>query len=120
MVTGESTKETVKTIAQGMPVDPVYLWWLPSAFFTQLHAAMGATRIRHSLRPLYNFEGGSLEQLGRFQPRERELMCSAVMLRACGASSTPRSLGSITGVSRTLDRSDKPGDDSGERGRFRA
>jgi len=25
-VTGKSTKETVKTIAQGMPVDAVYLW----------------------------------------------------------------------------------------------
>jgi hypothetical protein len=25
-VTGEITKETVKTIAQGMPVDAAYLW----------------------------------------------------------------------------------------------
>ena len=27
MVTEESSKETVKTIAQGMPVDAVYLWF---------------------------------------------------------------------------------------------
>ena len=33
MVTEESTKETVKTIVQGMPADAVYLWLLPRAFF---------------------------------------------------------------------------------------
>jgi hypothetical protein len=41
---------------------------------------------------------------------------SAVMLRACGASSTPRLLGSSTSVSGILDRPVKPDDDSGERG----
>jgi hypothetical protein len=51
MVTEESTKETVKTIAQGMPVDAVYLWLLTRVLFAA-HAATGATRIRHSLRPL--------------------------------------------------------------------
>src|SRR5713101_6645161 len=51
-VTGEITKETVKTIAQGMPVDAVYLWLLTRVLFVA-HAASGATRIRHSLRPLY-------------------------------------------------------------------
>ena len=33
MVTEESTKETVKTIAQGMPVDAVYLWLLTPVLF---------------------------------------------------------------------------------------
>jgi hypothetical protein len=33
MVTGESTKETVKTIAQGMPVDAVYPWLLTPVLF---------------------------------------------------------------------------------------
>src|SRR6266436_2917381 len=32
-VTGKSTKETVKTIAQGMPVDAVYLWLLTRVLF---------------------------------------------------------------------------------------
>ena len=52
MVTGKSTKETVKTIAQGMPADAVYPWLLTRVLFVA-HAASGATRIRHSLRPLY-------------------------------------------------------------------
>src|SRR5216683_3835875 len=50
-VTGESTKETVKTIVQGMPADAVYPWLLTRVLFVA-HAASGATRIRHSLRPL--------------------------------------------------------------------
>src|SRR6266699_6954174 len=49
MVTEESTKETVKTIAQGMPVVAVYPWLLTRVLFAA-HAASGATRIRHSLR----------------------------------------------------------------------
>jgi hypothetical protein len=40
-----------KTIAQGMPVDPAYLWFLPLCFFIA-QGAMGATGTRHSLRPL--------------------------------------------------------------------
>jgi len=51
MVTEESAKETVKTIAQGMPADAVYPWLLTRVLFAA-HAASGATRIRHSLRPL--------------------------------------------------------------------
>src|SRR6266705_3195545 len=51
MVTEESTKETVKTIVQGMPVVAVYPWLLTRVLFAA-HAASGATRIRHSLRPL--------------------------------------------------------------------
>jgi hypothetical protein len=51
MVTEESTKETVKTIVQGMPVVAVYPWLLTPVLFAA-QAASGATRIRHSLRPL--------------------------------------------------------------------
>jgi hypothetical protein len=47
----KSTKETVKTIAQGMPAVAVYPWLLTRVLFAA-HAASGATRIRHSLRPL--------------------------------------------------------------------
>src|SRR5262249_14363059 len=38
MDTGESTKETVKTIAQGMPVIRLHLWRLRSCAFSQSHA----------------------------------------------------------------------------------
>src|SRR5882672_9516366 len=51
MVTGESSKETVKTIAQGMPVDlakPV----VTAACFSCCRRAMGEAITRHSLRPL--------------------------------------------------------------------
>jgi hypothetical protein len=50
MVTEESTKDTVKTIVQGMPAVAVYPWLLTRVLF-YAHAASGATRIRHSLRP---------------------------------------------------------------------
>src|SRR5882762_8499280 len=63
MVTGESTKEAVKTIVQGMPAVAVYPWLLTPVLFAA-QAATGATRIRHSLRPL-QFEGGSLDKLGQ-------------------------------------------------------
>src|SRR5258708_14776475 len=39
-----------------MPADAVYLWLLTRVLFVA-HAATGATRIRHSLRPL-SVEGG--------------------------------------------------------------
>jgi hypothetical protein len=68
MVTGKSTKETVKTIVQGMPAVAVYPWLLTRVLFAA-HAASGATRIRHSLRPC-SYEGGSLQKLGRLAPRE--------------------------------------------------
>jgi hypothetical protein len=55
-VTGKSTKETVKTIVQGMPVVAVYPWLLTRVLFVA-HTASGATRIRHSPRPLHS--GGS-------------------------------------------------------------
>jgi hypothetical protein len=51
MVTGESPKETVKAIAQGMPVDlaePV----VTAACFFCCRRAMGEAITRHSLRPL--------------------------------------------------------------------
>jgi hypothetical protein len=80
MVTEEITKETVKTIAQGMPAVAVYPWLLTPVLLAQ--AASGATRIRHSLRPLRFFEGGLLNNSDACVPRERKVMSlSAVMLR---------------------------------------
>jgi hypothetical protein len=52
-VTGESTKETVKTIAQGMPGDPgVTVVTMLVCFFHIAREAAGAAGARHSLRPL--------------------------------------------------------------------
>ncbi len=50
MVTGESTKDTVKTIAQGRPDDPPVPVVLPRAFCCT--RTMGAVGTRPSLRPL--------------------------------------------------------------------
>jgi hypothetical protein len=50
MVTEESTKETVKTIAQGMPVDPAPPVVTAACFFC-CRRAMGEAFTRHSLRP---------------------------------------------------------------------
>ena len=50
-VTGESTKETVKTIAQGRPGVPVNLWSTTVCFLPFAHGAMGAAGTRFSLRP---------------------------------------------------------------------
>jgi hypothetical protein len=51
MVIGKSTKETVKTIAQGMPVDPAPPVVTAACFFC-CRRAMGEAITRHSLRPL--------------------------------------------------------------------
>jgi hypothetical protein len=62
-ITGESTKEAVKTVAQGMPGclgAPVVNY--SYAFFIACEAA-GVTNTRHSLRPLL-FEG-NVQHLGR-------------------------------------------------------
>jgi hypothetical protein len=73
-VTEESAKETVKTIAQGMPGSlPVYLWRLTRVLSTFAHGAMGAAGTRHSLRPLSSRDSGQAS-LGHFVLRERRLV----------------------------------------------
>jgi len=74
MVTGESTKETVKTIARGMPG---WIRWtcgdyarvLTSHFAREAAGALGA---RHSLRPLFCWANSSCKKLGPIAPRDRE------------------------------------------------
>src|SRR5258707_4186377 len=66
MVTGKSTKETVKTIAQGRPDDPPVPVVLPRAFL--LHADHGCGGHPAFPAPSYDFEGGSFQQLGHFVP----------------------------------------------------
>src|SRR6266478_4651473 len=70
-VTGEITKETVKTIVQGMPVDAVYLWLLTRVLFL-LHTRPRVQRASGIPCALCCFEGGLLEQLGRTVSRECE------------------------------------------------
>src|SRR5579864_7918516 len=63
MDTGESTQETVKTIAQGKPdvsVGPV----VTAACFFCCRRAMGATRTRLSLRPCFPKGGNSWHSSG--------------------------------------------------------
>src|SRR5260370_33639613 len=68
MVTGKSTKETVKTIAQGRPDDPPVPVVLPRAFCCT--RTMGAVGTRPSLRPLDCGAMKFLDKLGRVARRE--------------------------------------------------
>src|SRR5437762_214659 len=71
-VTGKSTKETVKTIARGMPgVSGVTVVTMLVCFFYFACEAAGASRARHSLRPLIFQMAGRTAKLGRSAPRER-------------------------------------------------
>src|SRR5882757_6336701 len=56
-ITGEITKETVKTIARGMPGDPGVTVVTNARVLYPTRAAAGALGARHSLRPLIS--GGS-------------------------------------------------------------
>jgi hypothetical protein len=71
-VTGESAKETVKTIARGMPgVSGVTVVTNARVYYTP-RAAAGAPGARHSLRPLFS-EGSTFRiKLGRIARRDRE------------------------------------------------
>src|SRR6266436_3471275 len=84
MVTGESTKDTVKTIVQGMPAVAVYPWLL-TRVLVAAHAASGATRIRHSLRPLMISRAVRFQQLGHFVPRECGCMFPVIASHPVGA-----------------------------------
>src|SRR6266849_7814585 len=79
MVTEESTKDTVKTIVQGMPAVAVYPWLLTRVLF-YAHAASGATRIRHSLRPLLISRVVRLKNSDAFVPRERGVASSSTVM----------------------------------------
>jgi hypothetical protein len=67
-VTGESTKETVKTIAQGMPGDSGVTVVTNSRVYYTTRAAAGASGARHSLRPLIG---------GRKVPGKTRAKCAA-------------------------------------------
>ena len=68
-VTGESAKETVKTIARGMPgCTGVTVVTMLVCFSHFAREAAGASRARHSLRPLLA-EGGRFEDKTRVDPR---------------------------------------------------
>ena len=78
-VTGESTKETVKTIAQGRPDvtgGPVVTTLVCYFYFAR--EAAGAAGTRLSLRPLFLEGQGFLQQLGRNARREGGLLSFAV------------------------------------------
>jgi hypothetical protein len=103
MVTGESTKETVKTIAQGMPVDAAYLSLLTPVLF---YCTGGYGCLAHPAFPAPSviLEGGSCNNSDACVPREQGLVSTIMLwpiLRdaagaapqdevvACGAMSDP-------------------------------
>src|SRR5882757_1467493 len=65
------------TIVQGMPVDAVYPWLLTPVLFSA-QAATGATRIRHSLRPLSRRAGHQGSNLAQNRRRDREAVAAIV------------------------------------------
>src|SRR5438874_8672865 len=78
-ITGEITKETVKTIARGMPGcsgEPVVT---TSCAFYFLHARLRVQRAPGIPCALYFFEGGCWQSSGVFTPRE----CRGVDCRHC-------------------------------------
>jgi len=70
-VTGESTKDTVKTIAQGMP-GCLGLTCGDCRLLFCCRRAMGAASARHSLRPLLEERAVRSNNSGAIAPRERE------------------------------------------------
>jgi hypothetical protein len=73
-VAGESAKETVKTIARGMPGDSGVTVVTNSRVFYTPREAAGALGARHSPRPLFGEGGKFIANLGRIRPRDRETM----------------------------------------------
>ena len=72
-VAGESTKETVKTIARGMPgVSGVTVVTTLVCYQHTAHEAAGASSARHSLRPLISEGGKFTANLRAHAPRDRE------------------------------------------------
>src|SRR3954447_22329065 len=78
--TARRTRETAykrEDIAQGMPVDRLYLWYLPPAFLSA-----GGPWVRPSPGIPCTLctckRDMMIAQLGRHMPREREVMSSAV------------------------------------------
>jgi hypothetical protein len=69
MVTEEITKETVKTIAQGMPAVAVYPWLL-TPVLSCCTGGHGCNAHPAFPAPSSDFEGGSLQSLGRQSRRE--------------------------------------------------
>src|SRR5207244_9052131 len=74
------TKETVKTIVQGMPVDAVYLWLLTRVLFL-LHTRPRVQRASGIPCALCCFEGGSLPTT-RASRAARTRTCVGVLFAA--------------------------------------
>jgi hypothetical protein len=74
-VTGESSKETVKTIARGMPGDSgVTVVTMLVCCFIFAREAAGASCARHSLRPLNSEDRTFRAKLARIARRDREVV----------------------------------------------
>src|SRR5258708_10139742 len=91
-VTGESAKETVKTIAQGMPGDSGEPVVTNARVYYTPRAAAGASGARHSLRPLLS-EGQKFGQTSGAWRRENAGIClppmSGIELDYARASISP-------------------------------
>ena len=87
-VTRESAKETVKTLARGMPGDSGVTVVTNSRVFSPREAA-GASGARHSLRPLISEGRRFRAQLGRIVPREGGFMSDVIARSEATKQSIP-------------------------------
>src|SRR5437870_10039523 len=87
-----------------MPVDAVYLWLLTRVLFFVAHAASGATRIRHSLRPLVLRDTRSRITRARCAARMRaHVSTRAVIARTNGPQANTLSMSSRASEHRECD-----------------
>jgi hypothetical protein len=77
-VTGESAKETVKTIARGMPDDSGVTVVTNARVYYHYTRGCGRIGARHSLRPLIKRVRNLIAKLGRIAPRDREIVFAVV------------------------------------------
>jgi hypothetical protein len=94
LIAGESTKETVKTIARGMPGVSGVTVVTNARVTSTTRAAAGASGARHSLRPLIKRVRKFSAKLGHIMPRDRE----AVFERPCLKNAVPRALPAVAGT----------------------
>jgi len=77
LVAGESTKEAVKTIAQGRPDDRPHLWFLPLCFLIA-QGAMGASWHPAFPAPSHLAQRNFMQKLGRVARRGRGIVSGPV------------------------------------------
>ena len=99
-LSGETTKETVKTIARGMPGETGATVVTNSCVLFFTHEAAGATGARHSLRPLQEGPKVARAKLARVTRRDGGGVAFPRVVAQLSAYPSPLRGGSASNVSR--------------------